>query len=65
MSDQKLAQEAYDKVLKYFCDDHEKTWKWFLIENPGLSMKPIDMIKKGRVKKLLLFIDSRLNGYWT
>lgn len=63
MSEEKLKQEAYDKVLKFFGGNHDKTWAWFQSDNVGIGMiTPLDMIKRGRVKKLLMFIDSQLNG---
>jgi hypothetical protein len=55
--DHRIAQEAYDKVAKHFFKDHKKTWKWFTTHNiDGLT--PLEMIKRGRVKKLLRYIDK-------
>lgn len=63
MSDKRIAQECYDKVLKYFKGDDKKAWYWFEHATPGLGgVSPLDMIKRGRVKKLLLYIDNLLEG---
>ena len=60
-----LGQICYDKVLQYFNGDTTKTWTWFKTPNPALGMvSPLDMMRVGRTKKLLSFIDSRLKGYW-
>lgn len=47
-------------VNKHFEDDY-KTNFWFVTKNPLLGgVKPIDMLKLGRGKKLLEFIETSL-----
>lgn len=48
-------------VLEYFTGDKDKTFEWFETPNPDLDrMIPIEMIKLGRGKKLLAFIEGQL-----
>lgn len=55
--------QCFDKVKKYFDDDMDKAWKWFYTANPGLGYaSPMEMLRNGRAKKLLKFIESRLEG---
>ncbi len=59
------AQECYDLIKGYFKDDPSKAIHWFHEHNPGLGgIRPIQMIHTGRSAKLLMFIQSRLDGYW-
>jgi hypothetical protein len=52
------------KVLDFFRGDHRKAWVWFNEANSLLGgQKPIDMIRKGRSKKLMAFIDGQLQGW--
>lgn len=54
----------YEKMKSYFHGDVEKTITWFNTTNPSLGgVKPLDMIRKGRIAKLEKFIDSRLAGH--
>lgn len=51
-------------VSKYFNGDAQKTSLWFTTPNPNFgSVSPIDMIKSGRQKALLDFVEEadRLN----
>ncbi|NQY74681.1 MAG: hypothetical protein HRT90_07955 [Candidatus Margulisbacteria bacterium] len=51
---------AINLVANHF-KDVEKTMLWFKIKNPMLgNMAPRDMIRMGRFKKLLLFINDSL-----
>lgn len=59
-----LPHAYYTKVLDHFRGDNAKAWAWFNQWNPQLGNVPIDMIKKGREKKLMAFIDSQLNGWF-
>ena len=58
-----LPHAYYTKILDFFHGDHSKTWAWFNTWNPHVYDVPMDMIKKGREKKLMAFIDSQLNGW--
>lgn len=58
-----IPQEYFDKIKKYFNDDDKKTWDWFKARNPAFGMfSPLDMIKLGRQKKLMLWIDNSMKG---
>lgn len=47
-------------VMEFF-DSGEKTQLWFLTPNPQLGgVAPIDMIKMGRERKLLSFVQTAL-----
>ena len=60
-----IPQIYFDKVKKYFGGDTEKTWAWFKARNPSLGgVSPLDMIKVGREKKLMLVIDNWLAGIY-
>ena len=53
---------AINLVGSYFKDEN-KTMLWFQIPNPQLSgMSPRDMIRVGRFKKLLRFVQTALDG---
>jgi hypothetical protein len=59
------AQECYDLIKGYFKDDPKKAIQWFHEFNSSLGgIRPIEMIHTGRSAKLLMFIKSRLEGYW-
>ena len=52
---------AINLVGSYF-NDANKTMLWFQISNPQLGgMSPRDMIRVGRFKKLLKFIQTALD----
>lgn len=52
---------CYMLVLDFFKNDKEKVNTWFMTENPGLGdVSPISMVMVGRSKKLLAFVESRL-----
>lgn len=52
---------ALNLVASYF-NDVEKTVLWFQVSNPLLgNMSPRDMIRLGRFKKLLKFIQTALD----
>lgn len=57
-----LPHAYYVKILNFFGRDHSKAWEWFNTFNPSLCAVPMDMIRKGREKKLMCFIDSSLEG---
>lgn len=53
---------ALNLVAGFFKDDQEKTLLWFCIANPLLGgMSPSEMIRIGRFKKLLNFIQTALD----
>lgn len=53
---------AINLVGSYFKDEN-KTMLWFQIPNPQLGgMSPRDMIRVGRFKKLLRFVQTALDG---
>ncbi len=50
-------------VAEYFEGDLEKTTLWFQINNPLLgNISPRDMIRIGRYKKLIKFVQNALAG---
>lgn len=50
-------------VADYFKGDLKKTALWFQINNPALGdMSPRDMIRCGRYKKLIKFVQNALAG---
>lgn len=52
---------AINLVGSYF-KDHDRTMLWFQVSNPQLGgMSPRDMIRVGRYKKLLKFIQTALD----
>jgi hypothetical protein len=59
------AQECYDLIKGYFKDEPKKAIEWFHAINPSLGgIRPIEMINNKRSDKLLMFIKSRLEGYY-
>lgn len=49
-------------VAGFFKNDQNKTMLWFIMPNPLLGgVSPRDMIRMGRFKKLLIFIQTALN----
>lgn len=56
-------QQAYDLVYDYFKGDKAKTAMWFEVPNPALGgISGKQMIRNGRVDKLLKFIESAIAG---
>lgn len=56
-----ISQEYFSKVKKFLNGDEKKTWDWFKTNHPAFGMfSPINMIKLGREKKVIAFIDSQL-----
>lgn len=50
-------------VANYFKGDTGKTALWFQINNPALgNVSPRDMIRYGRYKKLIKFVQNALAG---
>lgn len=57
-----ISQLYFDKIRTYFNGDTAKAWLWFKTPNPMLGfVSPLDMIKVGREKKVMNFIDNALN----
>jgi hypothetical protein len=57
-----LKSELWQPVFEFFRDE-VKTFLWFHTSNPMLGgCKPIDMILKGREKKLAKFIAACREG---
>lgn len=57
-----IPQKCWNKIKKYFDDDPDKTWTWFQTINPSLGgLSPLNMIKRGRIKKLEQFIDNAID----
>ena len=49
-------------VAEFFGGDSSKTVLWFSTPNPQLgSITPLDMIKMGRVRRLLAFVQTALD----
>lgn len=69
--DEKMPQELKERVIEWavalnlvagFFKDQEKTVLWFFMPNPLLGeMSPRDMIRVGRFKKLIKFIQTALD----
>jgi hypothetical protein len=60
-----IPHDYLKKMKEYFNGDIQKTYLWFNTKNPSLGqISPLEMIQKGRAKKLMEFIDSRLEGYF-
>jgi hypothetical protein len=56
--------EKIKLLLKDFFNDEEKVELWLNTENFHLGgSKPNDLIKAGREKKVLVFIESAIDGY--
>lgn len=52
-----------DLVADYFKGDIKKTALWFQISNPALgNISPRDMIRCGRYKKLIKFVQNAFAG---
>lgn len=52
-----------DLVADYFKGDIKKTALWFQISNPALgNISPRDMIRCGRYKKLIRFVQNAFAG---
>jgi len=60
-------EEIHNKILNYFekvtpknskISVEAKTAKWFFILNPMLGASPIDMIRNGKIKKLLQWLED-------
>jgi hypothetical protein len=56
-----IPHEYYVKVKKYFEGDAKKTWMWWTTYNPAFCTTPIDMIKRGKLHKVKLFIDNAID----
>lgn len=58
-----IYEEIKVKVGSFFEFDVDKTALWFETDNVLLgNIKPIEMIVIGRAEKLLLFVDTQLEG---
>jgi|GEM_PF-2935064 len=52
---------GFKLILDYFNQDKDKAISWYLTPNPGLgNISPYEMIKIGRGRKLIKFIESAL-----
>lgn len=68
--DEKMPIELKDRLIEWatainlvgtYFNDHDKTVLWFRVSNPLLGgMSPRDMIRVGRFRKLLKFIQTAL-----
>jgi hypothetical protein len=64
-NDKIFITEVTKIVNNYFKGNDEKTILWFKTKNPLLGgIAPIEMIKNGRSKKLLSFVESCVEGYY-
>lgn len=58
-----MKHETFQLVLEFFGNDKKKAYNWFQTINSSLGcVRPVDMIKLGREKKLVDFIESSLAG---
>jgi len=56
-----IPQDYFDKVKAYFDGDERKTWLWFKTPNPQFGLlSPLNMLKLGREKKVMQFINSAI-----
>lgn len=56
-----IPQEYFNKVKKYYHGDDKKTWEWFKTIHPNFGMlSPLNMIKLGREKAIIQFIDEKM-----
>jgi hypothetical protein len=57
----KDVRKAVKLIHRFFKGDKTKVALWFTTTNPGLgNVAPLEMIRVGRIKKLLDFIKSAL-----
>ncbi len=69
--DEKMPADLKERIVEWatainlvgsFFNDHHKTMLWFQVPNPLLGdLSPRDMIRVGRFKKLLNFIQTALD----
>lgn len=69
--DEKMPDELKERITEWaiainlvgsFFNDHHKTMMWFQVSNPLLgNMTPRDMIRIGRFKRLMRFIQTALD----
>lgn len=69
--DEKMPAELKERLIEWatainlvgsYFKDHQRTLLWFQVPNPLLGdMSPRDMIRVGRFKKLLKFIQTALD----
>ncbi len=57
-----LPHAYYVKILHHFRMDHSKAWAWLNQWQPSLGAIPYNMIRKGKEKKLMSFIDDHMLG---
>lgn len=61
---QKAAKDICEmnmKLLKFFDHDYDKAIAWLQTKNPGLGgISPLEMIGRGRLEKLINFVESPL-----
>jgi len=57
-----LPHAYYRKVLAHFGGDNAKAWAWFNQWQPNLGGVPMNMIKKGKTKRLMDYIDNKMGG---
>jgi hypothetical protein len=58
-----IPDSYFTRVCAYFRNDAKKAWAWFDTRNPSLSMmSPMELIRDGRKKRLMKFIDDVLSG---
>ncbi len=61
MQHNKIPHEYFMAVKDYFYGDETKAWSWFRTPNPNFHMQsPLQLIKDGKAKKVMLFIDYKL-----
>jgi uncharacterized protein (DUF2384 family) len=62
--DREQSQKTINKIVFYvndfFDNDHQKVYEWFTTPNPNFGeITPYDMIKYGKEKRLLEFIEHQ------
>lgn len=51
-------EKAFNLIVEFFNDDKDKAMKWYMTRNPLLgNIAPFEMIKQGRGRKLVQFIE--------
>lgn len=64
MNELQMIHECFDLIYNHFEKDPEKTIRWFETENPIFGYTSAhDLIKAGRVKKVLQYVKAELEIY--
>lgn len=54
-----ISSDCFGRLKRYFNGDTKKVWEFMKAKNPHLGgVSPLEMIRAGREKKLIDFINS-------